>query len=64
MEMKKDMLFLCKERFFGLISGCKNLEMFFADCRSNTMILVRSTKKDGERLKEKEDWHCVITTED
>jgi hypothetical protein len=55
MEMKKDMLFLCIERFFGLISGCKNLENKFADYRSNTMILVCSTEKVGERLKEKED---------
>jgi hypothetical protein len=55
MEMEKDMLFLCIERVFGLITGCRNLEMFFADCRSNTMILgkVRSTKKVGEHLKKK-----------
>jgi capsular polysaccharide biosynthesis protein len=53
--MKKDMLFLCIERIFGLISGCRNLELFFADYRSNTMILVHKTKEDGERLKEKED---------
>jgi hypothetical protein len=53
--MKKDMLFLCIERIFGLISGCRNLEIFFADCRSNTMILVHSTEEVGEHLKEKED---------
>jgi hypothetical protein len=29
--MKKDMLFLCIERVFGLISGCRNLYFFF--CR-------------------------------
>jgi hypothetical protein len=57
MEMKKDILFLCIERVFGLISGSMNLERIFADCRSNTIILgeVRNTKKVGERLKEKED---------
>jgi hypothetical protein len=30
-EIEKDMLFLCIERIFGLISGCRNLELFF--CR-------------------------------
>jgi hypothetical protein len=57
MEMKKYILFLCIERFFGLISGSMSLEFFFVDCRSNTIILgeVRNTKKVGERLKEKED---------
>jgi hypothetical protein len=32
-------------------------KFFFADCRSNTMILgeVRSTEKVGEHLREKED---------
>jgi hypothetical protein len=29
--MKKDMLFLCIESVFGLISGCRNLDFFF--CR-------------------------------
>jgi hypothetical protein len=29
--------------------------IFFADCRSNTVILVRSTEEVGEHLKEKED---------
>jgi hypothetical protein len=55
--MKKDLLFLCIERVLGLISGCRNLERIFADCKSNTMILgeVRSTKKIGEHLREKED---------
>jgi hypothetical protein len=51
MEIKKDMLFLCIERIFGLISGCRNLEDFFADCRSNTMILVRRIEDIGEHLK-------------
>jgi hypothetical protein len=57
MEMKKDMLFLCIERFFELISGCRNLERIFVDCRSSTMILgeVRNTEKIGEHLREKED---------
>jgi hypothetical protein len=49
MEMKKDMLFICIERVFGLISGCRNLERIFVDCRSNTMILgeVRSIENIG-----------------
>jgi hypothetical protein len=55
MKMKKDMLFLCIEIVFGLISGCRNLGICFANCRSSTVILVRGTKKVGERLKEKED---------
>jgi hypothetical protein len=55
MEMNKDMLFLCIERIFGLISGCRNLEEIFAYCRSNTMIPVRSIEEVGERLKENED---------
>jgi hypothetical protein len=53
MEMKKDMLFLRIERIFELISGRMNLEEIFADCRSNTMIPVRSIEEVGERLKEK-----------
>jgi hypothetical protein len=66
MEMKKDMLFLCIDRVFGLISGCRNPGLFFADYRSNTMILreVRSTEEVGGHLKEKEDWHCAIIAED
>jgi hypothetical protein len=40
---------------FGLISRCKNLEFFFVDCRSNTMILVRSTGEVGEHARERED---------
>jgi hypothetical protein len=57
MEMKEDMLFLCIERVFRLINGCKNLEMFFADCRSSTIILgeMRNTKTIGEHLREKEN---------
>jgi hypothetical protein len=57
MEMKKDMLFLCIEIIFRLISGCRKLERIFADCRSNTMILreVHSTKNIGEHLREKEE---------
>jgi hypothetical protein len=61
--MKKDMLFICIERIFGLISGCRNLERFFADCMSNTVILVRSTGEVGEHTIEKEDLHFSITTE-
>jgi hypothetical protein len=62
--MKKDMLFLCIERIFGRISGCRNLEKTFVECRSNTVILVRSTEEVGEHLKGKEDWHCSIIAED
>jgi hypothetical protein len=57
MKINKDMLFLCIERVFGLISGCRNLELFFADCRFNTMILgdMHNIEKDGEHLREKGD---------
>jgi hypothetical protein len=57
MEVKKGILFLCIERDFGLINGCRNLEFFFAYCRSNTMTLeeIYSTQQVGEHLKEKED---------
>jgi hypothetical protein len=53
MKMNKYILFLCIERVFGLISGCRNLERIFADCRSNTMILgeVRSIENIGEYLR-------------
>ena len=54
-EIVKDMLFLCIEIIFGIISGCRNLERIFADCRSNTVILVHNTKEVGEHIKEKED---------
>jgi hypothetical protein len=54
-EIEKDMLFLCIERVFGLISGCRNLERIFADCRSSTVIPVHSTGKVGDHLKERED---------
>jgi hypothetical protein len=55
MKMKKDMLFLCIERVFELISGCRNLEIIFVDCRSNTRILgeVCNIEKIGEHLKKK-----------
>jgi hypothetical protein len=53
--MKKDMLFLCIERIFGLMNGCRNLERIFADYRFSTVILMRSTGKVGEHLKERED---------
>jgi hypothetical protein len=49
------MLFLCIERIFGLTSGCKNLERFFADYRSITLIPMHSTGKVGDHLKERED---------
>jgi hypothetical protein len=55
---------LCIERIFGLISGCRNLERIFADCRYNNVIPVRSTGKIGDCLKEREDLHCVIIVED
>jgi hypothetical protein len=48
------MLFLCIERLFGLISGCRNLEIIFVDCRTSTVILVRSTGEVGEHIEEKE----------
>jgi hypothetical protein len=40
---------------FGLTNGCRNLESSFSDCRSITLIPVRSTEKVGDRLKERED---------
>jgi len=49
------MLFLCIERIFGLMIGCKNLERIFADCRYNNVIPVPSTGKTGGHLKERED---------
>jgi hypothetical protein len=49
------MLSLCIEIIFGLIIGCRNLERNFADCRSNTVILMRSTRKVGELIRERED---------
>jgi hypothetical protein len=49
------MLFLCIERIVGIISGCRNLEIFFADCRSNIVIPVCSTGEAEDRLKEGED---------
>jgi hypothetical protein len=52
--MNKDMSFLCIERIFGLISGCKNLERIFADCKSNTVILMHSIEEVGEHTREKE----------
>jgi hypothetical protein len=55
LEIEKDMLFPCIERIFGLISGCRNLEGIFAECRSITVIPVRSKGKAGDHLKERED---------
>jgi hypothetical protein len=54
-EIEKNVLFLCIEIIFGLISGCRNLERFFADCRSSTVIPVHSTGEAGDCLKERED---------
>jgi hypothetical protein len=51
MEMNKYMLFLCIERVLGLINGWRNLEIFFAYCRSNTMIPVHSREEVGQYLK-------------
>jgi hypothetical protein len=52
-KIVKDMLYLCIERMFGLTNGCRILERIF--CRLATMILVRSTGKVGDHLKERED---------
>jgi hypothetical protein len=60
----KDMLYLCIEIIFGLISGWRNLERIFTDCRSSTVILVHSKEEVGEQIKEKEDSHYVINAED
>jgi hypothetical protein len=49
----KDMLYLCIERMFGLTNGCRTLERIC--CRLATMILVRSTGKVGDHLRERED---------
>jgi hypothetical protein len=54
-EIVKDMLFLCIEIIFGLISGYRNLERTFGDCRSITVIPMRSTGRVGDHLKERED---------
>jgi hypothetical protein len=62
MEMMKDMLFLCIESMFGQTNGCRILERIF--CRLATMILVRSTGKVGDHLKEKDDQFFVTTAED
>jgi hypothetical protein len=51
-RIMKDMLYLCIERMFGLMSGCRILERIY--CRLATMILVRSTKEAGDHLKERE----------
>jgi hypothetical protein len=52
-RIMKYMLYLCIERMFGLTNGCNILEIIF--CRLDTMILVRSTKKAGDHLRERED---------
>jgi hypothetical protein len=44
---------LCIERMFGLTNGCRILEIFF--CRLATMILVRSTGKARDHLRERGD---------
>jgi hypothetical protein len=38
---------------FGLTNGCRTLEIIF--CRLDTMILVCSTRKVGDHLRERED---------
>jgi hypothetical protein len=43
------------EIIFGVISGCRNLEIIFADRRSNTMIPVSSIGEARDCLKEIED---------
>jgi hypothetical protein len=52
-RIMKNMLYLCIKRMFGLISVCQILERNV--CRLATMILVHSTGKDGDHLKERED---------
>jgi hypothetical protein len=52
-RMMKYILFLCIKRMFGLTNGCGILERIV--CRLATMILVHSTGKVGNHLKEKED---------
>ena len=49
----KNMLYLCIEWMFGLISVFRILERNV--CRLATMILARSTGKVGDNLKERED---------
>jgi hypothetical protein len=46
----KDMLYLCIERMFGLTNGCRITERIY--CRLDPMILVCSTEKVGDHLKE------------
>jgi hypothetical protein len=47
------MLFICIEKKIGLISGCRNLERIFADCKSITVTPVHSTEKGWESFKRK-----------
>jgi hypothetical protein len=49
----KDMLYLCIERMFGLISECMILEINV--CRLATMTLAHNIKRVGNHLKERED---------
>jgi hypothetical protein len=48
-----DMLYPCIERMFGLTSGCRILEINV--CRLATMILMHSTGRVGNPLRERED---------
>jgi hypothetical protein len=50
---------------FGTNKWMQEPRFFFADYRSNTMILgeVRNTKEVGEHLREKEDRYFVIIAE-
>ena len=51
--MMKDMLLVSIERMFGLTNGCNILELIFY--RLVNVILVRSTEKFGDHLRERED---------
>jgi hypothetical protein len=57
----KDMLYVCIERMFGLTNGCRIIERVF--CRLLTMILVCSTGKARDHLKEREDKLSIIFAE-
>jgi hypothetical protein len=56
------MLFLCIERIVGLKNGCRILQIIVF--RSTTVIPVRSTRKVGGHLKEREDSLFSIVAKD
>jgi hypothetical protein len=58
----KDMLFLCIEIMFGLTNGCRTPERIFY--RLATMILVCSTRKVRDHLREREDELFITIVED